>query len=87
MLIPSAENVNIHEAKTHFSRLVDEVKRFGKPIVIAKSGKPQVKIVPLDNVPNGSRFGFMKNQSVNIPENFDRLYEDEIAAMFEGKSE
>ncbi|WP_373777574.1 type II toxin-antitoxin system Phd/YefM family antitoxin [Glaesserella sp.] len=81
------ESVNIHEAKTNFSRIVEEVKRFGKPIVIAKSGKPQVKIVPLDNVQQGSRFGFMKKQPIQIPEDFDRLYQDEIVVMFEGKSE
>ena len=87
MLNQTIESVNIHEAKTHFSRLVEEVKRFGKPIIIAKSGKPQVKIVPLDNAQNGSRFGFLKKTNMQIPENFDRLYENEIQAMFEGNNE
>lgn len=87
MLNQSLESVNMHEAKTNFSRIVEDVKRFGKPIIIAKSGKPQVKIVPLDTIQNGSRFGFMKKQNMQIPEDFDRLYQDEIVAMFEGKEE
>lgn len=78
------ETVNIHDAKTHLSRIVEDVKKFGKPMIIAKSGKPQVKIVPLDEPVNKSRFGFLKHKEVEIPENFDRLYEDEIADLFEG---
>ncbi|MDE2462332.1 MAG: type II toxin-antitoxin system prevent-host-death family antitoxin, partial [Alphaproteobacteria bacterium] len=39
--------VNIHEAKTHLSRLVEAAAK-GEPFVIAKSGKPLVKVVPLD---------------------------------------
>lgn len=43
--------------------------------------------MPLDTIQNGSRFGFMKKQNMQIPEDFDRLYQNEIVAMFEGKEE
>ncbi|MEG9530345.1 type II toxin-antitoxin system Phd/YefM family antitoxin [Mannheimia indoligenes] len=80
------EIVNIHEAKTHLSRIVEDVKKFGKPMIIAKAGKAQVKIVPLDDDFPQKRFGFMKQSSCKIPDNFDRLYENEIAEMFSGES-
>lgn len=82
----SLETVNIHDAKTHLSRIIEEVKTFGKPMIIAKSGKPQVKIVPLDEPVNKSRFGFLQHKKVAIPDEFDRLNEDEIADLFEGKT-
>lgn len=74
-------SVNIHEAKTNLSRIVDEVKRLGTPIIIAKSGKPQVKIMPLDEPVVNSRFGFMKHIPP-IPDDFDSMYADEIAESF-----
>ena len=52
--------VNIHEAKTHLSRLVDRAAK-GEPFIIAKAGKPLVKVVPLDAPParKAKRFGFL----------------------------
>lgn len=81
----SGDIVNLHEAKTHLSRIVEEVKKFGKPMIIAKAGKAQVKIVPLDDHLVQKRFGFMKAKNAPIPENFDRMFEDEIAQMFNGE--
>ncbi|MBN6712311.1 hypothetical protein JFL47_14030 [Haemophilus haemoglobinophilus] len=52
-------------------------------MVIAKAGKPQVKIVPLEQPEISTRFGFMTEPS-NIPDNFDQMYADEIQALFEG---
>jgi prevent-host-death family protein len=75
--------VNIHEAKTHLSRLVDEAAK-GEPFVIAKAGKPLVKVVPLDAPAAPRRFGFMAGQ-FTVPDDFDRMYEDEITALFEGE--
>lgn len=80
------ETVNIHEAKTHLSRIVEDVKKFGKPMIIAKAGKPQVKIVPIEDEAAEKRFGFMKHKKNTIPENFDRLFEDEIGEMFNGEN-
>lgn len=81
--IPS---VNIHEAKTHLSRLIDEIRETGRPIVIAKAGKPQVKMVPLEEHSSLGRFGFLKDHRVPIPEDFDRLHQDEIIALFSGEA-
>ena len=77
--------VNIHEAKTHLSRLVDEAAK-GEPFIIAKAGKPLVKVVPLDAPAAPRRFGFMDGE-IEIPDDFDRMCEDEIVAMFEGEPE
>jgi prevent-host-death family protein len=75
--------VNIHEAKTHLSRLVEQAAH-GEPFIIAKAGKPLVKVTPLDPPAAGSsRIGFMDGQ-FNIPDDFDRMNEEEIRQMFEG---
>jgi prevent-host-death family protein len=74
---------NIHEAKTHLSRLVEQAAK-GEPFVIAKAGKPLVKVVPL-NAPGPSqikRFGFMAGQ-ISVPDDFDQMAEAEIVKMFE----
>ena len=75
--------VNIHEAKTHLSRLVEEAAK-GEPFIIAKAGKPLVKVVPIDAPAAPRRFGFMAGQ-FTIPDDFDRMCEDEIVALFEGE--
>lgn len=75
-------NINIHYAKTHLSRLIDEVATTGKPIVIAKAGTPKVKIVPL-NTPKKRQMGTLKGK-IKIPDNFDTAFADEISDMFEG---
>ena len=78
--------VNMHEAKTHLSRLVDRAAK-GEPFIIAKAGKPLVKVVPLDEVPEGwktSRLGFMKGE-IKVPDDFDTMMADEIEEMFYGK--
>jgi len=74
--------INIHEAKTQLSKLVEEAAK-GEPFVIAKAGKPMVKVTALD-APEGKkmqRFGFMKGE-LSIPENFDRMFDAEIEEMF-----
>ncbi len=77
-------SVNIHDAKTHFSRLVDDVAE-GESVVIAKAGSPVARLVPLDVEPGRPRslVGFLKGR-VSIPDDFDRMGESEIAAQFEG---
>ncbi|NML74559.1 type II toxin-antitoxin system Phd/YefM family antitoxin [Rhizobium sp. S-51] len=72
--------INIHEAKTHLSRLVDEAAS-GEPFIIAKAGRPVAKVVPVDAEPTRERLGFMKG-FVKVPEDFDRFGETEIADMF-----
>jgi prevent-host-death family protein len=78
------KQVNIHEAKTHLSRLVDEAAR-GEPFVIAKAGKPMVKVVPVDapeERQKAPRYGFLKGR-ISVPDDFDTYMQDEIIAMFE----
>lgn len=75
--------VNLHEAKTHLSRLVDRAAK-GEPFIIAKAGKPLVKVVPLD-APVGrdmKRLGFMPG--LEVPDDFDTMFSDEIEKMFYG---
>ena len=76
------KTVNIHEAKTQLSKLVDEAAR-GEPFVIAKAGKPMVKVAALA-APTGKeikRLGFLAGQ-VSVPEDFDRMGEAEIERIF-----
>ena len=80
----SVKSFNIHEAKTHLSRLVELAAR-GEPFVIAKAGKPLVKVIALDapDPAQTARRGFMAGQIV-IPDDFDRMGEGEIEQMFGG---
>jgi len=76
--------VNIHEAKTHLSRLVDEAAK-GESFIIAKAGKPVVKVTALDT-PTGvqiRRLGFLAGQ-IAVPEDFDRMGSAEIEQLFGG---
>jgi prevent-host-death family protein len=76
--------VNIHEAKTHLSRLVDEAAK-GEPFIIAKAGKPVVKVTAL-GTPSGSqirRLGFLAGQ-ITVPRDFDRMGSAEIEKLFGG---
>lgn len=79
-------SVNMHDAKTHFSRLVDQVAE-GETIVIAKAGNPVARLVPLEAVPERpkSLIGFLEGR-LQVPDDFDRMAEDEIAASFEGRA-
>ena len=72
--------VNIHEAKTQLSRLVDRAAR-GEAFIIAKAGKPLVKVSPIDAPAKPRRLGFLKGE-FEIPDDFDRMGEREIAALF-----
>ncbi|HLI17011.1 MAG TPA: type II toxin-antitoxin system prevent-host-death family antitoxin [Rhodanobacteraceae bacterium] len=74
------ETVNIHEAKTQLSKLVDEAVK-GKPFVIAKAGKPLVKVSALDAPPAPRRIGFLEGE-ISVPDDFDSMGSAEIAALF-----
>jgi prevent-host-death family protein len=65
--------VNSREAKTHLSRLIDEAVH-GEPFIIAKAGKPLVKVIALEEIGKKpvSRLGFMSGQML-VPEDFDRI--------------
>ncbi|HZD47194.1 MAG TPA: type II toxin-antitoxin system prevent-host-death family antitoxin, partial [Silvibacterium sp.] len=74
--------VNIHEAKTHLSRLLEEAVK-GEPFIIAKAGKPLVKVSAIDSVPadRQRRLGFLSGQ-IKVPRDFDRMGSAEIERLF-----
>lgn len=76
--------VNIHQAKTHLSRLVERAAK-GESFVIAKAGRPLVKVTPLDAPApaEARRLGFMAGQ-IAVPDDFDRMGNKEIARLFGG---
>ena len=76
--------INIHEAKTHLSRLVEDAAR-GETFVIAKAGRPMVKVSALDPTTERPirRLGFMLGE-LSVPDDFDRMGEVDIAGLFEG---
>ena len=75
--------VNIHAAKTHLSRLVDDAAG-GEEIVIAKAGKPVARLVPLADARPKRRVGGLAGK-VRIPEDFDASLPDDILDAFEGR--
>lgn len=75
-------NVNIHEAKTHFSKLVDTAMH-GEEIIIAKAGKPAARLVPLREAVRKIQFGLMQGE-VEIAENFDAPLPEDVLTGFEG---
>lgn len=75
--------INIHEAKTHLSRLVEEAAQ-GEPFIIAKAGRPIAKVVAVD-APGRARqrrLGFLAGR-ISVPEDFDTLGRTQIERMFE----
>lgn len=76
--------VNIHDAKTHLSRLVDQASH-GEAFIIAKAGKPMVKVVPLtgDETGTARRLGFMAGE-IEVPVDFDSMGGEVITMQFEG---
>ena len=79
--------VDIHEAKTHLSRLIDRAAK-GEAFIIARAGKPLVKVIPLSEMDSGTarRLGFMSGE-IEVPEDFDRMGADEIEQLFIGGGE
>jgi antitoxin (DNA-binding transcriptional repressor) of toxin-antitoxin stability system len=78
------EIVNIHDAKTRLSALIAAAVA-GKPFIIAKAGKPLVKVeaLPEATQPRRSRLGGLRGK-LSIPDNFDTMFEKEIEEMFYG---
>jgi len=72
--------VNMHEAKTHLSRLVEQAAK-GETVIIAKAGKPMVKLVAVEPPVRKSRIGFLEGQFL-IPDDFDRMFDKEIEELF-----
>ena len=78
--------VNIHDAKTQLSKLV-ELAAQGESFIIAKAGKPMVKVVPLGKAEAGTatRLGFMAGE-FSVPDDFDQMGSGEIEILFAGRN-
>jgi prevent-host-death family protein len=76
------KTVNVHEAKTHLSRLLEEAAA-GEEIVIAKAGKPKARLVPVEDPPK-RELGFM--EGISLPDSFffDPLPDEELK-LWEGR--
>jgi len=74
--------VNIHEAKTHLSRLVEEVSG-GAEVVIAKEGKPVARLVPMVPAKRVRKLGMLKGK-LRVPDDFDAPLAAKVIASFEG---
>lgn len=74
--------VNIHEAKTHLSRLLDQVAA-GAVIIIAKAGKPFAKLSPISVPAQPKKHGLLKGK-IKVPDNFNDA-DEEILSQFEGR--
>ena len=81
------DTFNIQEAKTHLSKLVERAAR-GQSFVIAKAGKPMVKVVAYVEAESvvRSRIGFLEGR-IDVPDNFKELGREEIERMFYGDPE
>lgn len=79
------QTFNIHDAKTQLSRLVEMAAR-GEPFIIAKAGRPMVKVTAVDAPvgPQMKRMGFLAGQ-ISVPDDFDSMMADEIEALFDGE--
>jgi len=80
------QTINIHKAKTHLSRLVEEAAQ-GNAFIIAKAGKPMVKVSPIsaEELKDPEKLGFMAGE-ILAPDDFDSLGAPAILQLFEGKS-
>ena len=76
--------VNIHAAKTHLSKLVDQAAA-GEEIVIARAGKPVARLVALEERPKKIRLGGLRGK-MRLPDNFDDPLPDWLLDAFEGKN-
>ncbi|AOO83513.1 type II toxin-antitoxin system Phd/YefM family antitoxin [Bosea vaviloviae] len=76
------KTVNIHAAKTHLSRLVEEAAA-GDEIILAKHGKPIARLVPLAAEPKKRELGRLAGK-IKVPDNFDDPLPDEALKLFLG---
>jgi prevent-host-death family protein len=77
------ETVNIHAAKTHLSRLIEQVEG-GAEFVIARAGRPVARLVPFEPAARPKKMGLLKGK-LRVPADFDAPLPDAVLAMFEGR--
>lgn len=78
-----ANVINIHEAKTHLSRIVDEVAA-GTDVIIAKAGKPMARLTAIAGVKRPKKLGLLKGK-IKVPDDFNAPLDDEVLGSFEGR--
>lgn len=78
--------IDIHAAEMQLSSLVEQAAQ-GEPFIIARAGRPLVKVVPVEPAPQPSlpRIGFLRDADWRVPDDFDTMMQDEIIQMFEGE--
>ena len=76
--------INIHQAKTHLSRIVDEVAA-GREVIIAKAGRKVARLVPIEPKPRPKKLGRLKGK-FRIPDDFNQPLDEQVIAAFEGRS-
>jgi prevent-host-death family protein len=77
------EAVNIYDAKTRFSQLVDKAAA-GEDVIVSRNGKPLVRITRLDDARRRIQFGVLEGKVIIAPD-FDSPLPDEVLAGFEGR--
>lgn len=75
--------INIHDAKTHLSRIVDDVAA-GAEVIIAKAGKPMARLVPFEPKVRAKKLGLLKGR-IEVPDDFNAPLPPEVLADFEGR--
>ncbi len=75
--------INIHVAKTHLSRIVDEVAA-GAEVIIAKAGKPMARLTPLIGVRREKKLGLLKGK-IKVSDDFNAPLPADVMADFEGR--
>ena len=75
--------INIHEAKTHLSRIVEEVAA-GSEVIIAKAGRPIARLVPLERIENKKALGLLRGQ-FDVPDDFDASLPPDLLDGFEAR--
>jgi len=76
--------VNIHDAKTQLSKLIERAER-GEEVVIARAGKPVVKLSRLRGVAKKRELGFLSDYDFKVPDDFNEMGREEIEKMFYGE--
>jgi prevent-host-death family protein len=82
--ILSVRSINVHEAKTQFSKLLARVAK-GQEVIISRAGKPVARLVPHEAKPPVPVFGADRGKFV-VPDDFDASLPDEVLDAFEGRS-
>ena len=80
---PMSTIVNVHEAKTHLSRLLEDVAAGGE-VVIARAGKPVARLVPVEKVVRPKKLGLLRGR-IKVPADFNAPLSPDEIADFEGR--